>query len=65
MHVPHLWVGVVEVLLHAKDGISWLILPELRVLELSQRLFDRSRTMDTQCPRTTVISALMGTNLLT
>jgi hypothetical protein len=62
--VPHLWVGVIEVLLHAEDGFSWLILPEFHVLELLQGLFDRSRTMDTWYSCTPIISASMGMNLL-
>ena len=33
--VPHLQVGVIEFLLHVKAGLSRLILPKFRVLELS------------------------------
>jgi hypothetical protein len=40
--IPHLWVRIIEVLLHAEDSFSRLILPEFHVLELSQRLLDRS-----------------------
>jgi hypothetical protein len=62
--VPHLRVRVIEVLLHSKDGFSRLILPKFHVLELLQGLIDRSRTMDTWCPCTPVITASMGMNLL-
>ena len=62
--VPHLWIGVVEVLLHAKDRFSRLILPKFHVLEVSQGLFDRSCAVHTWCPCTPIISASMGMNLL-
>ena len=32
--IPHLWVWVIEVLLHAEDSFSRLVLPEFHVLEL-------------------------------
>jgi hypothetical protein len=32
--VPHLWVWVIEVLLHAEDSFSRPVLPEFHVLEL-------------------------------
>ena len=62
--VPHMRVGIIMVLLHAKAGLSQPILPKFRVLELSQELFDRSRTVSTFCPGTAIISASMSMNLL-
>ena len=32
--VPHLWIWVIEVLLHAENSFSRLVLPKFHVLEL-------------------------------
>jgi hypothetical protein len=62
--VPHLWAWVVEVLLHTEDSFSRLVLPEFHVLELSQRLFDRSVAVHACSPSTAVISTSMSMDLL-
>jgi len=59
-----LWIRVIEVLLHAEDSFSWLVFPKLHVLELLERLLDRSRAMYTCSPRPTIVSTSMSMDLL-
>jgi hypothetical protein len=62
--IPHLWVRIIEVLLHAQDSFSRFVLPDFHVLELLERLFDWPSTMYACDPHTAIVSTSMSMDLL-
>jgi hypothetical protein len=62
--IPHLWVRIIEVLLHAQDSFSRLVLPEFHALKLLKRLFDWPSTMYACGPRSAIVSTSMSMDLL-
>jgi hypothetical protein len=62
--IPHLRVRIIEVLLHAQDSFTRLVLPEFHVFELLERLFDWSSTMYARNPRTAIVSTSMSMDFL-